>query len=119
MKEIHDASFNFLPMNCGPLLLEILATPVPQHLLAQNGAEEGDDGPPHGGPAPLITPSKGDLSKLPLPMSSLLGANARARLTAKGKSILCAIQAPEPDKGPRGLTRRETILWALTDNAYA
>ena len=43
MKEIHDASFTFVPRNCVDLLNKILSTPVPLHLLKQAVEDEKDE----------------------------------------------------------------------------
>ena len=119
MKEIHDTNFTFIPLNCVLALTEILMTPVPPHLLTQT-AEEGDgDLQPQDRPAKQHIALTGDLTKLPPPVSHLSGGGAGARLTNRGKSILRAIQAPQMNRGPCSLPRREAILQALTDDAYA
>ena len=117
MKEIHDASFVFIPANCVASLNKTMATPVPAHLLRQ--ADEGDAELPSSKPGPITAPQAGDLTKLPPPVSRLSGQNAGAQLSDRGKSILRAIQAPATTESPRCLSRREAILRALTDNAYA
>jgi len=119
MKEIHDASFSFVPANCVDLLDKILAAPVPAHLLVPTMDDECEDIPPCGRSGLAPAPPVGDLTRLPPPVSHLLGQDAEARLSDKGKSILRAIWAPVTAEGSRCLTRRETILRALTDDAYA
>jgi len=118
MKEIHDGSFNFVPMNCISSLVAILATPVPAHLLLQ-ATEEKDDGElPCAKRNPTPARFLGDLSKLPPPVSHVAKGNTGNRLTARGESILRAIMAPGTNKGPQYASRREAILRALTDDAY-
>ena len=119
MKEIHDTDFKFVPANCTASLRDVLSTPVPAHMLKQGAAGEGDKMPPGFAPGPATTPQVGDLGNLPPPVSHLLGRGTRVRLSEKGKSILRAIQAPLVDGRSRCLTRREAILRALMDDAYA
>jgi len=118
MKEIHNADFNFVPMNCVASLRDTLAVPVPAHLLGRP-AEGEDVETPGAAPAPAPAPLLGDLAKLPPPVSHLLGKDPGRQLTNKGKSILHAIQAPGVSERPRRLYGREAILRALTDDAYA
>jgi len=117
MKEIHDESFKFTPMNCASSLSKTLTNPVPLHLLPRAAAEEDDTGPPCREPDPKA-PARGP-TMLPPPVPSYVGACTKAQLTDKGKSILHAILAPESRERPRCPSRREAILWALTDDAYA
>jgi len=119
MKEIHDASFTFIPVNCLSSLMDIMATPVPLHLLTPVETEEESTHSVGSEPAPAPTIRAGDLTRLPPPVSLLTGGDTRARLTARGKSILRAIQAPAMNEGPHCPSRREAILRALTDDAYA
>jgi len=119
MKEIHDTSFNFVPANCATLLQSTLAIPVPTHLLPRQPEDGSSGGPPVAAPNRKLAPLSGDLERLPPPVSHLLGQGAGIRLSKKGKSILRAIQAPATTERLRCLTRREAILRALTDDAYA
>jgi len=119
MKEVHDASFNFLPANCVTSLRDTLAMPVPTHLLAQSAEDGNDEKPPEITPGPASAPLVGDLTRLPPPMSRILAGDAGRQLSSKGKSILRALQAPVTVEGPHCLSRKEAILRALTDNAYA
>jgi len=100
-------------------LHDTLAKPVPAHLLTQRIEEENDgkplSTPPVRAPAPLV----GDLTKLPLPVSHLLGSDTGKRLSSKGESILRAIRAPTTNERLHVLPRREAILRALTDDAYS
>jgi len=45
MKEIHEDRFKFIPWLCGSLLKEKLLSPVPTHLLAQEGENIGNNRP--------------------------------------------------------------------------
>ena len=119
MKEIHDTNFNFLPTNCVSSLRDTLSTPVPAHLLTPVAGPGGDAEPPGVGQGPAITPLTGDLSRLPPPVSHVVGGNAESQLGARGKSILRAIRVPDTDSGPRYVSRQAAILRALTDDAYA
>jgi len=118
MKEIHDTSFNFMPASCVASLRDTLAIPVPAHLQAQLAADEGSEGLPCAAhnhtPAPLL----GDLTRLPPPVSHLLGSDAGRRLSSRGKSILRALQAPVANERLLRLSGREAVLRALTDDAY-
>ena len=119
MKEIHDKDFKFSPALCISSLCGILLTPVPPHLLPLQQAEEDNAAAPgyEVEPTPLHTMQSS--GKLPPPISHVLGAKKKIQLTSKGESILCAIVAPQRPMGSDGLSRRETILRALTDDAYA
>jgi len=119
MKEIHDTSFNFVPANCVSSLKDTLSAPVPAHLLTRVAGEENSSEPPYVNHGPEPTPMKGDLTKLPPPISCVADGGAGTRLTAKGRSILRAISAPRMDGGPQCVSRWETILRALTDDAYS
>ena len=119
MKEIHDAGFKFMPTNCATSLRDVLSTPVPAHMLRQGTAGDGDEEPPVITPDPAAAPLVGDLRNLPPPISHLLRQGAGVRLSKRGKSILRAIQAPIVNGSSRCLPRREVILRALTDDAYA
>jgi len=119
MKEIHDAGFKFIPANCVTSLLTTLSTPVPAHML-QRPVTDGDGNEPPGECAgPMAAPLAGDLGRLPPPVSHILRQGAKGQLSAKGKQILRAIQAPVMNEHSRRLSRREAILRALTDDAYA
>jgi len=89
------------------------------HLLTLAAGEEDDKEPPCSDPGPKPTPPSGDLARLPPPVSHILGRCTENRLSSKGRSILHAIQAPVVNERPRYLPRREAILRALTDDAYA
>jgi len=119
MKEIHDADFKFVPTNCAASLHDVLSTPVPVHMLKRKAADEGDEKPPDTVPNPAVAPLVGDLRNLPPPVSHLLKQDTKVRLSNKGRSILRAIQAPFTNEGSLCLPRREAILRALTDDAYA
>jgi len=116
MKEIHDAEFKFVPDNCVTSLLTMLSAPVPAHLLRQVATDikEPPDSGTHPAPAPLV----GNLQLLPPPVSHL-GRGAMNQLSERGMAVLRAIQAPVMNEHSRYLPRREAILQALTDNAYA
>jgi len=118
MNEIHDAGFNFVPMNCVATLRDTLAMPVPTHLLQRPDEEEGGEAPPTALPARAPAPLLGDLTRLPPPVSHLLGKDIGRRLSSKGESILRALQAPVAEERPRRLSRREVVLRTLTDSAY-
>ena len=115
MKEIHDTSFNFMPANCVASLRDTLALPVPKHLLTQTVADEDSEVPPSvtssRAPAPLV----GDLTKLPPPVSHLLGQSTGQRLSDRGKSILRALQVPDAHGRPRHMPRGGAIPRALAD----
>ena len=117
MKEIHDESFKFTPVKCIDSLHGLLTTPVPPHILQQTVEEEDDVKPQHNARDPEAI--SGDLTKLPPPVSSLAGEHTRTRLSDKGESILQAIIMPGVYEGPRCPSRREAILQALTNDAYA
>ena len=119
MKEIHDASFTFVPVNCVASLTGILNTPVPAHLLARAEGDEDDNTPPSNrrGPSPALP--QGGLDKLPPPVSCLQRRDAEARLSSRGKRILRAIGTPTGNKSSQYASRREAILRALTDDVYA
>jgi len=119
MKEIHDTSFNFVPVNCVASLHNMLTVPVPAHLVAQRADNEGDKEPPGTTPGYAPAPLLGDLTKLPPPVSHLLGGGAERRLSSRGKSILRALRAPVAKERPLRSSGREAILRALTDGAYA
>jgi len=119
MKEIHDTGFTFVPANCAPSLHDILNTPVPVHLLTQVTDDERSEKPSRSVHGPVVAPPLGDLTRLPPPVSHITKGHTGKRLTNKGESILHAILAPRMNKGPRDVSRRETILRALTGNAYA
>jgi len=116
MKEIHEMDFTFVPVNCVASLLDTLSTPIPAHLVT---AEMEDDKEPGVIPSSTFIPQSSDLARLPPPISHLLGQGASRRLSSKGRSILCAIQAPITSGHSHHLSRREAILRALTDDAYA
>ena len=118
MKEIHDTSFNFLPANCVASLQDTLAKPVPPHLLTQMTDDMGDK-EPGAAHAHTSAPLLGDLTRLPPPLSHLRAGNAGRQLSTRGKMILRALQAPIANERPSSLPRREAILRALTDDAYA
>ena len=80
--------------------------------------EENDKDPPLAAPVTAPAPFLGDLAMLPPPVSHLLGQDAGKRLSAKGKSILRALQAPIANEHSRRLSGREATLRVLTDNAY-
>ena len=119
MNEIHDAGFNFIPANCVATLQDILAEPVPAHLLPRPDEEGGSVEPPAAPPANAPAPLLGDLARLPPPVSHLLGEDTGKQLSRKGKSILRTLEAPVVDGHPHRLSGREAILRALTDDAYA
>jgi len=118
MKEIHDDKFKFVPQLCIETLRGLLLAPLPDHLQETTGndvkvgmattpvAKSEPDG------------LSGDPSKLPPPVSHLLGDGAGKRLSARGRSILCAINAHPPAGAAGSLTGRERTLRALTDDAY-
>jgi len=118
MKEIHDKDFKFSPAQCVDSLCEILLTPVPPHLLLtqQAGGDEAEAPGDKAKSTPLST--RQNATKLPPPMSHIMGGMSKAQLTSKGKSILRAIMAPQEPEGSGCFSRRETILKALTDDAY-
>ena len=118
MKEIHDADFKFVPANCVTSLLAALSAPIPTHLLSRATADEAIKEPRIDGPNPAPAPLLGDLRLLPPPVSHL-GQGARPQLSKRGKAILRAIQAPLVTERSRCIPRREAILRALTDDAYA
>jgi len=119
MKEVHDESFRFVPVLCMDSLKETLAKPVPSHMLRPTaGGKSGGDkvGPGNGG-RPACSSLTGDLSKLPPPISrATVGDRV---LSARGALILRAITAPQVAAVPPCLSRRELIMRALTDDAYA
>jgi len=117
MKEIHDTNFNFVPANCVASLRDTLAMLVPAHLMARQAEDESSEEPP--GAAHDNAPLPGGLTRLPPPMSHLLGGVAEQRLSNRGESILRALRAPIANGRPHRLSRREMILRALTDDAYA
>jgi len=119
MKEIHDAGFKFVPVNCVASLLNTLSTPVPAHMLKRAAADEDGKKPPDINPDPTSAPLVGNLRKLPPPVSHLLGRSAEIRLSGRGKSIPHAIQVPVVNERSRCLPGRDAILRALTDDAYA
>jgi len=119
MKDIHDAKFKFVPFLCTEPLHGMLLAPVPAHMLKVLDGDGGDANAADPVARPRPVDLKGDLTLLPPPVSHLLGDSAEARLSKKGKSILCAIKAPSPLGGAQCLTSRERILRALTDDAYA
>jgi len=119
MKEIHNTSFNFVPMSCVTALRGVLASPVPAHLLAQAADREDDKIPPSDGPGSAPAPLLGSPPTLPPPVSHLLKQGTGPRLSDRGKTILRAIQAPLVSEGSHYLLRRDAILRALTDDAYA
>jgi len=119
MKEIHDANFKFVPARCESSLSSTLSTPIPAHLLTKAAEEVHDEKPPSSSPGQASAPLVGDLANLPPPVSHLLGQSMGNRLSVKGKSILRAIQAPIVNERSRCFPRREAILRALTDDAYA
>jgi len=119
MKEIHDADFTFVPTNCIASLRAALSTPVPAHMLKQEATDEGGKKPLSVVTDPANAPLVGDLRNLPPPMSRLMEWSTGVRLSKRGKSILRAIQAPVANERSRCLPRREAILRALTDDAYA
>ena len=94
MKEIHDMSFSFVPANCVASLRDLLALPVPEHLLGQEVVDEGGEMLPGAAPDRAPAPLLGDLAKLPPPISRLMERDAGRRLSDRGKSILRALQAP-------------------------
>jgi len=96
MKEIHDTSFNFVPANCVASMHDTLAVPVPAHLQAQQAENESSEEPPGSTPNRTPAPLLGDLTKLPPPVSNLLGKDAGRQLSNRGKSILRALRAPAP-----------------------
>jgi len=119
MKEIHDTGFTFVPANCVASLHDMLAAPVPAHLLTR-GAENGSgEGPPSALPSLASAPLLGDLTSLPPPVSLLLGGDAGGWLSSKGKSILRALQAPIANERSHRPSGRGAVLRALTDDAYA
>ena len=115
MKEIHDKDFSFFPEQCADSLAEVLSSPVPVHLLARGGDEEPD--PPAGGPPKAPGHQYSGVSKLP-PVSLIGQGEGSAWLSAKGKQILRALRAPNPQRASYDPSRRRAILRALTDNAY-
>ena len=118
MKEIHDTDFNFVPANCVASLRDILSAPVPAHLRAQLTASEDGEVPPSATPVRVPAPLAGDLSKLPPPVSRLLGGGAGARLSSRGELILRALRAPITSRRPHHSSGRGMALRALTDGAY-
>jgi len=118
MKEIHDTSFTFVPANCVTSLHDTLATPVPAHLIARLAGDGSSEEPPITKPDRASAPSLGNLTKLPPPVSHLLGRDAGGRLSSRGKSILRALQAPFVTGHLHRLSGRETVQQALTDNTY-
>jgi len=120
MKEIHDTKFKFVPFVCICLLREMLHTPVPPHMLPCMSDEEDNVSAPKASVRPPDGTGTGSL--LPPPISHLLGnvtESTKKRLSRRGKQILHAIQTPMVARDAQGLTSREVILRALTDNAYA
>jgi len=119
MKEIHDTSFTFMPANCVASIRDILAMPVPAHMVPlptdDKGSGSPHDAPPNQASAPLL----GDLTKLPPPVSSLLGGVAEAQPASRGKLILRALRSPIATERTHHLSRRDVILRALMDDAYA
>ena len=119
MKEIHDVDFKFVPANCVASLLTTLSAPVPAHMLRQAAMDDGGKEPADTNPGPVTATLVGDLGQLPPPVSHLLGQGTGGKLSARGKTILRAIQAPVVNERSRCLSGREAILRALTDDAYA
>jgi len=119
MKEIHDTGFNFVPANCATSLRDTLAVPVPAHLLARPTEDEGSRKSPSTKPDRTFAPLLGDLAKLPPPVSHLQRRDTERQLSSRGKLILRALRAPVANERPHHLSRREAILRALTDDAYA
>jgi len=119
MKEIHDADFKFVPANCTASLLDTLSAPVPAHTLRRAAVDEEGGKPPDAEPGPETAPLKGDLGRLPPPVSHLLGRSTGTQISDKGESFLRALWAPVTNERSRHLSGREAILRALTDDAYA
>jgi len=119
MKEIHDSDFNFVPTNCVASLRDTLAVPVPAHLLPRLADDENNEEPPVVAPGHTSAPLSGDLTRLPPPVSHLLGRDAGGQLSGVGKSMLRALRMPIANGRPRHVSNREAILQALTDDAYA
>ena len=121
MKEIHNGKFKFVPLLCVDILREFLLKPPPTHLLVGSGGSDSDETLHDGTPATRTVPNTlvGNTSQLPPPISILMNGEAAGRLTAKGRSILRTITTHSRTENTRSLTRREKILRALTDDAYA
>jgi len=119
MKEIHDKDFKFSPALCMNSLRKVLLAPVPPHISPLQQAEEDGTTAPNNeaGPMPLHAVQTGD--KLPPPISHIMAVRKGVQLTDRGESILCAIVVPQKPVSSGGLSRREAILRALTDDAYA
>ena len=98
---------------------DTLSAPVPAHLLRQATTDVDGKEPPNGIPGPRAAPLVGDLGRLPPPVSHLLKQGDRVQLSTRSKAILRAIQAPIVAEHSRCLPRREAILRALTNDAYA
>jgi len=119
MKEIHDASFNFVPANCVASLRDTLSSPVPAHLRTQLAVSESREGPPSATSDHMPAPLANDLTKLPPPMSRLLGGDAEAQLSSRGRSILRALRAQAARERPHRPYGKGATQRALMDNAYA
>ena len=122
MKDIHDASFSFVPHNCADSLRQRLLTPVPLHLLTQASGDDVDtdtQAAPNG-----FTPrvQTGDLTRLPPPVSMLTSGSKperESRLSSRGEAILQALRGYGTTPGARVPSTRDKILRALTDDVYA
>jgi len=119
MKEIHNTSFNFVPANCVASLRDTLSIPVPAHLLTRPAKDEDSEEPANTTPNRAPAPLSGKLTRLPPPVSHIMGGVTEGRLSGKGRSILRALQAPVANECAHRLSGREAILRALTDDAYA
>jgi len=85
------------------------------HLITRTEDGGDDVAPPDNKPAP----QGGAHSKLPPPVSCLSGHRTKVWLSSRDERILRAIQAPGEIVSSWYVSKRETILRALTDNAYA
>jgi len=117
MKEIHDAQFKFVPVLCAGSLQELLSRPVPLHLVAPRDGETANGATPTNN----VVPSNALMADTLLP--PLLGNHPKetklpTRLSPRGKQILWAIVKPAQVQYHASLSKQDTILRALTDDAY-
>jgi len=120
MKDIHDASFRFVPHLCTDILRQALLTPVPPHLLKHTEVEDKGDTTSLGSTGPVVPRAVTDW--LPPPVSHLVAAGRPAvtsRLSDRGKAILRTLRDCDTRPSARTLSSRDRILRALTDDAYA
>jgi len=119
MKEIHNDKFRFMPSFCEGLLREILARPVPTHLLKVTDGGEDDTAASAPADKPAPPSASCDLSLLPPPVSHILGAGTNICTKRRGAPPSRAGKAPMLTIAPGSLSSRDRILRALTDDAYA